>query len=338
MKPTWKHIAITLLKFLIPIAIVGWLLWRIENEQWTQLVEQPKNFPLLGLALLVAMLSIVVSMLRWGLLVRCNGIRLGYVESLRLGSIGFLLSFVSAGSVGGDLFKAIFLARRNPGKGIEAVASVAVDRGVGLYGLLIVAVAILMVAPPRDGEQMQVIARSAAVLTVLGTVLLAALIFGGKTIDGILKRLGNRRWIGGVVRKVADPLRVFHTHPVQFFWAIAMSIGVHVLLAFSINLIAVGLFADAPSLSDHMIIVPLAMLVSALPLSPAGIGLLEVALQGLYEVVPAEPTAASGTLVALVFEVVKITLAVAGMVFYWTSGSEVKASLENASEIPSQNL
>ncbi|MEL7263559.1 MAG: hypothetical protein AAFP69_01945, partial [Planctomycetota bacterium] len=45
----------------------------------------------------------------------------------RLGAIGFLFSFVSPGSVGGDLFKAVFLARRARGKTTECFASVFAD-------------------------------------------------------------------------------------------------------------------------------------------------------------------------------------------------------------------
>ena len=72
------------------------------------------------------------------------------LEAFRLGSICFLLSFVSPGSVGGDVFKAIFLAQRRPGKRIEAVASVLVDRGVGLYRLLLLVAAALVLTNPTD--------------------------------------------------------------------------------------------------------------------------------------------------------------------------------------------
>ena len=79
-------------------------------------------------------------------------------------------------------------------------------------------------------------------------------------------------------------------------------------------------------------IVPVGMLVSALPLTPAGIGLLEATIDKLYEVVPAISTDASGTLVALVFEVVKLIMAVIGTIFYWTANEEVRHSLEIAEE------
>ena len=320
----------TVLKFAVPTSIIAWLLWRIEAEQWETLRSQPKNYGILISALCVASLAIMISMVRWGLLVRCNGIRLSYLEAMRLGAIGFLLSFVSAGSVGGDLFKAIFLAKRSPGKRLEAVASVAVDRAVGLYGLIVVVVLVLLIAPPRENSDLQQISYWAAALALAGTLVLAALIVGGKSIDKALRWLGHLKYVGPIVHRVADPLRVFHTHPFQFLIAVLMSLMVHSLLSISIYLIATGMYSDAPTLAEHLIIVPIGMLVSALPLSPAGIGLLEAAIAWLYEIVPAIPTQASGTLVALVFEIVKILLALAGVVFYWTSGREVQASLHDA--------
>ena len=110
MNPGAKKTLLTIAKFVIPIAIIAFLFMNISPEKWEKLRSQPKNYPLLATALLVALGSISISFSRWCLLVRCQGIELTIVEAFRLGAIGFLLSFVSAGSVGGDVFKAIFLA------------------------------------------------------------------------------------------------------------------------------------------------------------------------------------------------------------------------------------
>lgn len=338
MNNPWLRLTISLLKIAVPLAIIGWLLWRIDLEQWQTLSSQPKDYGLLVSAIGIASLAVVISMLRWGILVRCNGIRLTYIEALRLGAIGFLLSFVSVGSVGGDLFKAIFLAKRSPGKRVEAVASVAVDRAVGLYCLIIIVVAVLLVSPPRDNSDLRQISYWAAGLAILGTGVLAVLIVGGRFVDRLLRWAGKLRFVGPIVHQIADPIRVFHTHPIHFLIAIGMGLAVHVLLSVSLYLIARGLYSDAPSFTEHLIIVPIGMLISALPLSPAGIGLLEAAIEWLYIVVPQTPTEASGTLVALVYEIVKIILALAGVVFYWSSGREVKESISEAETIdPTQS-
>lgn len=323
-----RTIAITVLKFAVPVVLILWLLWRIEPEQWETLRERPKDYPLLAAALLAALTALCVSFFRWWTLVRCQGISLGLVEAFRLGAIGFLLSFVSAGSVGGDLFKMIFLARRNPGKGIEAVASVVVDRGVGLLGLLVVVAAAMSGAAVSGNPELAKIGNAALGLTGIGMAVLAILIFGGRPIDAILQRAARWRYVGGMITRIAGPIRVFHRHPFVFAAALGLSFLVHGLMAVSVFWIARGLYGDlAPSLGEHLLIVSIANLASAMPIAPAGVGVLEAAMEWLYRVVPAEPTTASGTLVGLVFEIVKVVMGILGLVFYWTAGREVRRSL-----------
>ncbi len=333
MNPRTKTVLISLVKFAIPAAIITWLLWRITPEQWQLLQTQPKNYPLLVAALLVALVALTLSYTRWCLLVRCQGISLSVIEALRLGAIGFLLSFVSAGSVGGDLFKAVFLANRSPGKRVEAVASVVVDRGVGLLGLLLLVTIALCTLGPRtysntdDGSKIELIGNAAVLLTIVGLAVVGILILGGKPIDRLVRWAATWPRVGGLIERVAGPLRMFHEHPFAFAISLLMSVGVHTLLTLSIYMIARGLFADPPSLSDHFVMVQFANTAAALPLSPAGVGVTEAALELMYRVIPATPTTASGTLVALVYEMVKVAMAIIGMIFYWSAGRDVKSSL-----------
>lgn len=326
-----------IVKFTVPVAIIAWLLWSIEPEQWEELRGQQKHVGLLVAALSLALLALATSFVRWGLLVRCQGIPLSLVETLRLGAIGFLLSFVSVGSVGGDLFKAIFLARRSPGKRVEAVASVIVDRGSGLFGLLLIASLALLFAPPvaaaEDRETLRQMGRGATLLMGLGAVLTAVLVLGGRSIDRLVQGASRLRLVGPYLARGALPLRAFHTHPWGFANSVVLSVVVQSLFAASVYLIAAGLYGGKqaiPTLTEHFIIVPFGMLASSLPIAPAGLGLFEAAVEWGYRVVPAIVTKASGTMVALVFEFVKVVLAVAGVIFYWTAGREVRKSIEES--------
>ena len=344
MKFPGKTTVLTIAKFAIPIAIIAFLLSRIEQNQWDELTSHPKDYRLLTGALLVAMTAVSLSFARWCILVRCQGIDLTMLEAFRLGSICFLLSFVSAGSVGGDLFKAIFLARRRPGKRVEAVASVLVDRGVGLYGLLLIVAAALLIRDPadafalgdqQDGQLQLNIAEikfATIVLASLGTAALGFLVLGGRVVDRLIRWGSNLPFVGGLVHRIGPPLRVFHSHPIAFGISIVMSLGVHAMLAVSMYLIARALYPAAPTLAEHLVIVPIGMLVSALPLTPAGVGLLEFAIDQMYKIIPAVKTAASGTLVALVFEIVKLIMGIIGTILYWTANEEVRHSLEVAEE------
>jgi uncharacterized membrane protein YbhN (UPF0104 family) len=93
-------------------------------------------------------------------------------------------------------------------------------------------------------------------------------------------------------------------------------------------MIAKSIYDDAPSFADHLVIVPVGMIAAALPLTPAGLGVFEAAIEWLYTIIPNPPTAASGTLVALVFEIVKIVLAATGVIFYWSGNREVRETIQ----------
>ena len=331
-----RSIALNAIKFIIPAVIIPILLWRVEPEQWDQLTQQPKHYGLLFAAFLIAIAATALSFARWCILVRCQGIALSMLEAFRLGAICFLLSFVSVGSVGGDLFKAIFLARRRPGKRVEAVASVLVDRASGLYGLLFLVVTGTLLLQPvevrESAEGLEDLKFAATTLFGIGTAALLVLVFGGRSVDRALQWGSNARWVGPIIGKIAAPLRSFHRHPFAFGASLLMSVGVQGLFAISVYLLARSLYVAPPNLTEHFVIVPLGMLASALPLTPAGVGVWEVAIATLYEMIPATPTLASGTLVALTFEMLRILLALVATVFYWTANEEVRESLEKAEQ------
>lgn len=333
-----------LIKLTLPAVIIGFLLSRVEPEAWDRLSEQEKDYPLLFCALAVAIGSLCLSFARWCILVRCQGIHLSMLEAFRLGAIGYLLSFVSAGSVGGDVFKAAFLANRRPGKRLAAVASVVVDRGCGLFALmLIVGIGLLFLEPRGDkpggesgGTELQQIKSVTYVLLTVGTISLSVLVFGGKSVDRLISRLSGKGWLGAALGRIGPPLRMFHAHPYAFGASLLMSLGVQGAFPISVYMIAKSLFADSPSLIEHYVIVPVAMLAAALPITFAGIGVLEAAFESLYLWVPSVPTEASGFLVALVFEIVRLVIAVIGTVFYWTANAEVRESLVATEDLAKQ--
>ena len=346
MQTTAKTRLMMALKFALPAAIIGFLVWRIEPEQWHDLSAQPKNYGLLVAALLVSIAAMALSFARWCVLVRCQGIELSMLEAQRLGSICFLLSFVSVGSVGGDVFKAIFLAKRRPGKRVAAIASVLVDRGCGLYGLLLLVAGGLLIggnisddisdasspSGASSGIGIEQIKWATAILVGTGTIVLSILVLGGRSVDRLITWGSDLPIVGKIIATVGPPLRMFNAHPTAFGAAILMSLGVQGMLVISMYLVARGLYTSPPTLAEHFIIVPIGMLASALPITPAGIGVLEAAIDQMYKLIPAQVTDASGTLVALVFEMVKVVMAIIGTVFYWTASAEVHESIEEAEE------
>jgi uncharacterized protein (TIRG00374 family) len=330
-----KKVLIIALKFGVPIAIIIWLLASISEEQFRQLQDRPKNWPLLLLALVLVFTAISISFVRWHLLVRALHLQFRLLDAFRLGFLGFLFNFVSAGAVGGDLFKAFFIARQQPGRRPEAVATVVVDRMIGLYALLLLTSGVVLTGGVTSGSaELRTLGQMTIAATALGGVGILMLMVPGFTSGAVSEFLTGLPRVGTTLGKLITAVRIYRNRWPTILVAVVMSLGVHTLLALGMFLIAKSLFEHVPTLREHLIMVPLGMVAGALPFTPAGFGAFEFAIEKLYEIVPAADNIdVAGVLVALVYRLMTIVIAAVGMVIYWTSKSEVRQLLKDAEQL-----
>jgi len=343
-----KKRAVQVLKLIVPLAILVWLVSDIVYQQpetagqataYEQIRDSSKNWGMLASALGFALAAVSVTFYRWYLLVRALELPFRVRDAFRLGFLGFLLNFVSIGSVGGDLFKAIFIAREQTRRRAEAVATVVVDRMIGLYALLVVtSIAIVVwfaVDGPDPSPEVKTICHVTFVLTALGGLGIVAVLIPGLTSGRISDFLSSLPKIGPALKRVITGIRMYRRKPGVLAVISVMSLGVHCLFAMSVYLICAGLFGkeQTPSAAAHLIISPLSMVMAALPISPAGLGVLEAIMAFLYQEVSQEQVSRQqGAVVALGFRLITIIVAAIGMVYYWTSRKEVVEILHEVEE------
>lgn len=329
-----KKILVIVLKFGVPIAIIGWLLASVPEEGYRQLEQRPKDWTLLVLALGLVFTAVCVTFVRWHLLVRTLNLQFRLVDAFRLGFLGFLFNFVSAGAVGGDLFKAFFIARQQPTRRAEAVATVIVDRMVGLYALLLLTSGVILGSNLDHGSRpLRTLSYFTLSATALGGIGVLILLTPGFT-NGVVSRflIGLPR-IGQALGRLIVAVRIYRQRWRAMIIALLLSCGTHGMFALALFLIARALYAHIPTLREHLIIVPLSMVVGALPFTPAGFGAFEFALEKLYQLVPAaDNITAAGVLVALVYRLLQIVVAAIGMLIYWCSRGEVRQVMEDAQQ------
>jgi uncharacterized protein (TIRG00374 family) len=326
-----KHL-ITVAKIAVPLAIIILLLTRIDPEQLSQLRSRPKDWGMLAAAFALAMLAVCITFVRWYLLVEALQIPFRLRDAFRLGFLGFLMNFVSFGSVGGDLFKAFFIAREYPKRRAEAVATVVVDRMIGLYALLLVTTtAILLSRVSNPSPALATICNFTFAATAIGGAGVLMVLIPGFTRGSFSEFLSGLPKVGHTIGRLITSVRMYRDKYLVMLLILAMSMGVHALLAIAIYLIAGGLFTNTPTLGEHLILVPLSMVAGALPFTPAGLGTFEIAMESLYELVPADgPGDAIGVLVALGYRLVTIGIASVGVVYYWTARREVQQLMAEA--------
>jgi uncharacterized membrane protein YbhN (UPF0104 family) len=200
-------------------------------------------------------------MIRWFLLVRGLGLSFQLRDAFRLGSLGFMLNQIMPGSIGGDLFKAAFIAHEQPGRRTEAVASVFIDRFVGLVAMLMVA--------------------SVALVFASQTLSVSSILEGLSVF--IWQRLASRvPVVGHSLARLTGGLEQFGSRRHYLAMAFLLAMTTHCLLISAFWCLSQGLPIKGPTFLQNATIVPLALVAGAMPLTPGGLGLTETALAKLY--------------------------------------------------------
>lgn len=332
-----RHTLITIAKLTLAAAILTYLVIQAQrNEGFARLVHEPKQWPLLAAGLACTFAAISLSFVRWHVLVRALGLGYHFLDTMRLGALGFALNFVSLGSIGGDLFKAVLLAKDFPGRRTEAVATVMADRVMGLLLMLALASASILASDWTDAPQsVEILCRTILLVTAgaVAGVLLVLFIpaLSGPWVRDLLERIPL---VGSTAARLVAAVGIYRNQKRQIALAAAISLVVDVLFILSFYFIARGLPVRAPSLVQHFMIVPIANLAGAIPATPSGLGTLEAAVDTLYQAVPSATTIppGDGTMVALAQRLTMIIVAGACVLFYVTQKSDLRQVLHEAEE------
>ena len=323
---------LTLLKIIAPIAIIGWLCVRAQQddpEVFLQLTASEKQWDQLLLAFGLIFAANGLTFVRWHILLRAVDIEIGLFDTLRLGFMGFLLGFVAPGQIGGDLFKAVFIAREQRQRRTAAVATILIDRICGLYGLLLVAaIGLLSTGLAQQNPYVNMVARVTYACTILGafgiTIVLMPGVGQGRAAQ-FARRLPR---VGKLFRRVFHAAKLFQLRKRVLIMIGALSVGVHLMVAFGLYAGAHAIYDDAPTLSQHLIISPISGVAGALPLFPGGAGSYEAAVNILYDLFSGANAKGRGVVVGLMYRFTTIIVAAVGMLFYWIGRREVADVIE----------
>jgi glycosyltransferase 2 family protein len=323
-----RKLLLTLLKLGISLAIIAYLVNDARSDRsFANLRDQPKDWGLFAVAWACLMGAVVLTIIRWYYLVRALELPFSLKDAFRLGFLGYMFNFVSLGNVGGDVFKAIFIAREQPRRRAEAVATIFVDRILGLYALFIVATIAVLAGGLMDTAvpQIRVIAQATLVCTALGALGFALLLIPGSTNGVVTRFLEGLPRVGHVLGRLIEAVRIYRRKLPVLVLAIVISLGVHALSTTGIYLVARGLPGNIPSLGAHFVIVPISMVVGILPLPLSGLGAFEAAIEFLYQYLPGTVVIAKGQgfVVALGYRVITVVIAMVGVFFYIGSRREV---------------
>jgi hypothetical protein len=254
-----------IVRLIVTAAILAFLATTIDMGAAARAVAAIDRGYLAAVLVLVA-IDRTVMILRWVLLLRASGIRVSASHAANIFLVSsFVGSFLPAG-VGGDAARAWGLTRVTS-EGSEALASVVVDRLLGILSLVAMGVVGLVAWTPADGSDW----RSIAAIGVLVGASVAAF-FTDRIVRAIVPdHLQSWRLTGRLLR-VTDAVSRYRGRGGVLVHVMVWSVVVQLLRITQAYLLGLGLGIAVP-FRYYLLFMPVGLLMLLLPISVSGFGL-----------------------------------------------------------------
>ena len=261
----------------IAVGLTALLLWQSNpGAVWQAARGADWRFILLACAL-VAADRVLMAYRWWTLLVPLDAGRPPVKAVMRIFFVSTFVGTFLPASVGGDAVRAYALSKEGVG-GVDAVASVLMDRLLGVVSILIVAIAGAILA--RDLIDIRALFPALALLTVLCAVALAV-VFSPRAAVGIaraLARLPRGRVTGERLVTAIQRYAAFHMPMVN---VLLCSIAVQVLRVLQTYCLGLALGLAVP-LGVYFALVPIILLIVLMPITINGIGTTQAGFVWLF--------------------------------------------------------
>jgi uncharacterized protein (TIRG00374 family) len=249
---------------LVTVAVLALLASRIDlAATWAAIRRLDLRLAAVVVALVAADRAVMIW--RWIILLRARGTA---ISAGSAASIYLVSSFVGGyTALAGDAARAYSLSRQTT-QGSTAVASVAVDRVLGLLAILVIALVGIALA----GARMSGNAGTAFVLVALALMAGAgAVLFVDRLTRAALPRAWHDSALGARVLRLTDALGAYRGHGSALVAVSVLSIGVQVLRVLQAYVLGLAIGIDVP-FSYYLLFMPVGLVALMMPISLAGFG------------------------------------------------------------------
>ena len=261
-----------------------------------------------------------IESIRLGLLLDSQGVRLSFGQRYRLVSVGMFFSFCLPGGTGGDVVKLYYLASDNRGRGIELAMILLIDRVIALFSLITLASGFTLLEGHllREHALIQWLVIGSAAVIGVGMLVATALCSNAIRASSVFRSLVCRLPFHHSFERASDALYHFRTHKRVLMLAALVCLLGHLALAGMFRFVGAIFIPQAVGLTTPVLAL-FGMLANALPITPGGLGVGEVAFDRLFNMAGF----AGGALLLLAWRIALLPVCAIGCVFYVTGMKRV---------------
>jgi uncharacterized protein (TIRG00374 family) len=313
----------TLVKYGLGFALLAGVIWwnwePSTGPGLKEALQKPIHVGPLLAGVGVCLIGLLLTFIRWYVLVRALDLPFTVHDSLRLGMIGYALSTFLPGSIGGDVIKAACLAREQ-NRRTAAVATVIFDRLIGLCGLVWLVAAlggVFWLGGSVTNPKLEIVLAGAWVLTVTSFLFWLALGLvsssRAEALGALLVRLPK---VGGPLRELWRSVLMYRQRSRSVCVAMGLALVGHVgfVLTYYFGTLTILGPDEIPSLEAFFLFVPVVMIVQAVFLLPGGLGATEIGFGWFFSSLGFSP--ANGVLGSLIQRAIGWALALVGYLIY----------------------
>jgi len=310
-----KDILIKILKFAVAFGLIGVMVSQglIDFSVLAKMAD-PLN---LAIALILVFVNLYVQNWRWTVILKAREFDVSMKETFPLTLIGVFFNFALPGAIGGDVVKAYYIAQDNSTRRVEAVTTVLIDRVLGLYGMILLALLAMLF-------NLQFVVANSSLLAVFYSsffLFLGMTVFIGLSLSKTLRKALHLDLVfsklpgGQFFSKLYDALNMYRKHLGMMVYTIVLSLLAQVVAVIFMLFIG-GLIGDEGlNWATYFFAVPIGFIVSSLPIAPAGLGVGQYAFLVLFELYSGAKTNVGQTAITA-FQVFLFAWGMIGGYFY----------------------
>lgn len=296
-----------LLSYSIKVSLVGILLYFLVKKGFLSLTNTQNAFAhwdKLSIVFIIMMINTCLGFIRWQWLLRAQNIVIPWKRVIQLAFIGHFFNVALPGAVSGDLIKAFYIGKEIDGQRGRAFGAILFDRILGVSALgLVSAGAIIVGFSTFQGSillsALRVMISCAAFATLAFYTYLFLVREQHDPLLIFFKKLELRFKRASSLTRIYEGVRHYHHHKKVVLKCLILSLYVHVSIAYASLLLVQALGDYSTPLIALMVVVPLGLLVTAVPIAPAGIGTGHAAYLYLFQLMGSPQGADVYTLFAL---------------------------------------
>jgi uncharacterized protein (TIRG00374 family) len=268
----WRRPAFVFLLKLFGLVVISFIVaWQIDLKA-LETTLMSVDLRLLGTACALLVIQIAVASRRWILLLRMHGLHPNGTKYFAYFGMGSITNLSLPGGVAGDAFR-IWQATRDGLNLQSAVNSVLLDRIVSLSILAVLVVVCVLWQAVSGTLMMQPI--KLAAFGIGSSVMLAVALLA--LFEPMLKRFARTSWLSFVHLMSRSTRDLLTRVSIETFHLVAVTFAGHLLLVASVICLARA-FAIPIGVADALVVFPMVLLVSSIPITPGGWGLREGAM------------------------------------------------------------